>query len=161
MSAAPPPPAAPPPAAPRLGSVDGSAPPGVTLTVDGSGISNGSRDLAPGTYTARCTAGPLSESTTVTVRAGARTALRCYAPTRTVRVVTTGGAWATVVVDGQPGPQTPAALELPVGRHTVFVRRNGYDVLNDDLVTVDVPPRFTDAPLPPVRLSFQVQAQAP
>ncbi|WP_412068660.1 serine/threonine-protein kinase [Rubrivirga sp. IMCC43871] len=157
VAQAPPTRTAPPPAAPQMGAVDGSAPAGVTLTVDGSGISNGSRDLAPGTYTARCSAGPLSETTTITVRAGQRTPVRCYAPARTVRVVTTGDGWAAVVVDGQTGPQTPTQLQLPVGRHTVFVRRRGYEVVNDDLVTVDVPPRFTDSPLPPVDLSFQVR----
>ena len=31
----------------------------------------------------------------------------------------------TVVVDGQPGAQTPTQVTLPVGRHTIIVRRRG------------------------------------
>ena len=116
--------------------------------------------MSPGTYTARCQAGPLSETTRVTVTAGQRSAVRCYAPPRVVRVTTTGaeGAWMTVVVDGQPGGQTPTQVTLPVGRHTIIVRRRGYEVVGQDMMTVDVPPRFAPDPLPPVPLAFEVRS---
>ena len=153
----------PPPAAPQVGYVDASLAPGVTLSIDGSGISsNGSRELRPGTYTARCQAGPLSESTRITVSPGQRTPVVCYAPARVVRVsVTSTDAerpWMSVVVDGQAQGQTPTQVALPVGRHTVIVRRRGYEVVGDDMVTVDVPPRFTSDPLDPLPLTFQVRA---
>ncbi|PAP75741.1 serine/threonine-protein kinase [Rubrivirga marina] len=151
------------PAAPQVGFVDASLAPGVTLSIDGSGISsNGSRELRPGTYTARCQAGPLSESTRITVSPGQRTPVACYAPARVVRVsVTSTDAerpWMSVVVDGQAQGQTPTQVTLPVGRHTVIVRRRGYEVVGEDMVTVDVPPRFSSDPLPPVPLTFQVRA---
>ncbi len=153
--------AAPPPA---MGAVDGIAAAGVTLTVDGSSISNASKQLAPGTYTARCAAGPLSETTSVTVSPGQRTSVQCYAPARAVRVSTSGaeGAWMSVILNGQAvqGGQTPTQISLPVGRHTVFVRRRGFDVVNDQIVTVDVPPRFTPEPLPAVPVAFQIRAAA-
>ena len=163
--ASPPPQAqAAPPAAVQMGAVDGVAPAGVTLTVDGSSISNASRQLAPGTYTARCAAGPLSETTRVTVSPGQRTPVQCYAPTRAVTVSTSSAEgdnpWMSVVVNGQAQGQTPTQLNLPVGRHTVFVRRRGFEVVNDDIVTVDVPPRFSPDPLPAVRAAFQVRAAA-
>ncbi len=156
-------PQAPRPAAgPRTGTVDVTLDAGVTLSIDGSGISGGSRDLAPGTYTARCQAGPLSETTRVTVTAGQRSSVRCYAPQRAVRVsVSSSDAerpWMSVVVDGQAQGQTPTQVMLPVGRHTVIVRRRGYEVVGQDMVTVDVPPRFSPDPLPPVPLSFEVRA---
>ena len=115
------------PAPARMGTVDVTMDAGVTLSLDGSSMSGGSREMSPGTYTARCQAGPLSETTRVTVTAGQRSAVRCYAPSRVVRVTTTGaeGAWMTVVVDGQPGAQTPTQVTLPVGRHTIIVRRRG------------------------------------
>ncbi|MGB3544621.1 protein kinase domain-containing protein [Rubrivirga sp.] len=155
---------APPPvqSAPAMGAVDGIAAAGVTLTVDGSSISNTSRQLAPGTYTARCAAGPLSETTRVTVSPGQRTPVQCYAPARAVRVTTSGaeGAWMSVVVNGNAQGQTPTQISLPVGRHTVFVRRRGFEVINDQIVTVDVPPRFSPDPLPAVPVAFQVRAAA-
>ena len=146
-----------------MGFVDASVAPGVTLSIDGSSIpSNGSREIRPGTYTARCEAGPLSESTRVTVAPGARTPLACYAPVRVVSVgVTSTDAerpWMTVVVDGEPQGQTPTQVTLPVGRHTVIVRRRGYEVVGEDMVTVDVPPRFVSESLPTLPLSFQVRA---
>ena len=152
-----------PPPPPRMGFVDASVAPGVTLSIDGSSIpSNGSREIRPGTYTARCEAGPLSESTRVTVAPGARTPLACYAPVRVVSVgVTSTDAerpWMTVVVDGEPQGQTPTQVTLPVGRHTVIVRRRGYEVVGEDMVTVDVPPRFVSESLPTLPLSFQVRA---
>ena len=157
-------PTRPPPAPIAMGFVDAAVAPGVTLSVDGSGMSGGSRDLRPGTYTARCQAGPLSDTQTITVTAGQRTPITCYAPARSVRVsvtATDGGEtpWMSVVVDGavQPG-QTPTRVSLPVGRHTVFVKRRGYAVVGHDMVTVDVPPRFSPDPLPPVPLSFQVRS---
>ena len=153
------------PAAPQVGYVDASLAPGVTLSIDGSGISStGSRELRPGTYTARCQAGPLSESSRITVSPGQRTSVACYAPARVVRVsVTSSDAerpWMSVVVDGEAQGQTPTQVSLPVGRHTVIVRRRGYEVVGEDMVTVDVPPRFTSDPLPPVPLTFQVRAES-
>lgn len=153
----------PPPSAPQVGFVDASLAPGVTLSIDGSSISsNGSRELRPGTYTARCQAGPLSESTQITVSPGGRTPVVCYAPARVVRVsVTSTDAerpWMSVVVDGQAQGQTPTQVALPVGRHTIIVRRRGYEVVGEDMVTVDVPPRFTSASLDPLPLTFQVRA---
>ncbi|MEM0962862.1 MAG: serine/threonine-protein kinase [Bacteroidota bacterium] len=151
------------PAAPAVGTVAGVAPAGVTLSVNGSSITNGSQALAPGTYTARCEAGPLSETSTVTVSPGQTTTVQCYTPARAVRVTVTSTdpttPWMSVVVNGSVQAQTPTEISLPVGRHTVFVRRRGYEVLNDQMVTVDVPPRFTSAPLPPVPVSYQVRAQ--
>ena len=148
------------PAPARMGTVDVTMDAGVTLSLDGSSMSGGSREMSPGTYTARCQAGPLSETTRVTVTAGQRSAVRCYAPSRVVRVTTTGaeGAWMTVVVDGQPGAQTPTQVTLPVGRHTIIVRRRGYEVVGQDMVTVDVPPRFSPDPLPPVPLAFEIRS---
>ena len=145
-----------------MGLVDATVAPGVTLSVDGSGMSGGSRELRPGTYTARCQAGPLSDTRTLTVRAGQRTPVSCYAPVRSVRVSVTaadGGEtpWMSVVVDGAAQGQTPTQVSLPVGRHSVFVKRRGYAVVGEDMVTVDVPPRFSPDPLPPVPLSFQVR----
>lgn len=149
-----------------MGFVEAVVPAGVTLSVDGSSISSGSRELRPGTYEARCTAGPVFETTRVTVTAGQRTPIQCYAPSRTARIsVTSTDAerpWMTVVVDGQPQGQTPTQVTLPVGRHSVFVRRRGYEIVGQDMVTVDVPPRFSPDPLPAVPLSFQVRStQAP
>ena len=63
----------------------------------------------------------------------------------------------TVVVNGEPQGQTPTQITLPVGRHSVFVRRRGYEVVGQDMMTVDVPPRFSSASLAPVPLSFQVR----
>jgi hypothetical protein len=150
------------PAPARMGTLDIAMDAGVTLSLDGSGMSSGSREMRPGTYTARCQAGPLSESTRVTVAAGQRASVRCYAPARVVRVsVTSTDAerpWMTVVVDGQPGGQTPTQVTLPVGRHTIIVRRRGYEVVGQDMMTVDVPPRFSPDPLPPVPLAFEVRA---
>ncbi len=151
------------PATPQVGFVDASLAPGVTLSIDGSSISsNGSRELRPGTYTARCQAGPLSESTRITVSPGQRTPVVCYAPARVVRVsVSSTDAerpWMSVVVDGQAQGQTPTQVALPVGRHTIIVRRRGYEVVGEDMVTVDVPPRFTADPLAPLPLTFQVRA---
>ncbi len=152
----------PPPSGPRTGTVEVAVAAGVTLSLDGSSITGGSRELAPGTYTARCQAGPLSESTRVTVTAGQRSAVRCYAPARVARVsVTSSDAerpWMSVVVDGQVQGQTPTQVTLPVGRHTVIVRRRGYEVVGQDMVTVDVPPRFSPDPPPPVPLTFEVRA---
>ena len=137
---------------------------GVTLSVDGSGISSGSRDLRPGTYTAVCAAGPLSESMRVTVSPGQRTPVRCYASERVVSVSATSDdpsrPWMGIVVDGQAQGQTPAQITLRTGRHVVFVRRRGYTVVGEDRQTVDVPPRFSPSPLPPVALSFQVRSEA-
>ena len=156
----------PPPDTPRMGTVTVAAPAGVTLSIDGSSISSGSREFRPGTYEARCSAGPVFETTRVTVTAGQQTPVRCYAPTRAVRIsVTSSDAerpWMTVVVNGEPQGQTPTQVTLPVGRHSVFVRRRGYEVVGEDMMTVDVPPRFSPDPLAPVPLSFQVRsAQAP
>ena len=146
---------------PQMGIVDAVVPVGVTLSVDGSSISSGSRDLRPGTYEARCSAGPVSESTSITVRAGQRTPIQCHAPTRAVRINATStdgeSPFMTVVVNGEPQGQTPTQITLPVGRHSVFVRRRGYEVVGQDMMTVDVPPRFSSASLAPVPLSFQVR----
>jgi len=152
----------PPPATPRMGTLMATVPAGVTLSIDGSSISSGPRDLRPGTYEARCTAGPVFESTRITVTAGQQTPIQCYAPTRAVRVsasATDGDSpWMSVVVNGEAQGQTPTQVTLPVGRHSVFVRRRGYEVVGEDMRTVDVPPRFSPNPLAPVPLSFQVRS---
>ena len=154
-----------PPAAALVGTVDATVDAGVTLSIDGSGMGQESRDLRPGTYTAVCTAGPLSESTRVTVSPNQRTAVRCTAAPRVVSVSTTSDdpsrPWMTVVVDGQAQGQTPAQITLGPGRHTVSVRRRGYTVVGEDSQTIDVPPRFSAGALPPVALSFRVMPDAP
>ncbi len=154
-----------PPAAVLVGTLDATVDGGVTLSVDGSGMGQESRDLRPGTYTAVCTAGPLSESTRVTVSPNQRTAVRCTAAPRVVSVSTTSDdpsrPWMTVVVDGQAQGQTPTQITLGPGRHTVSVRRRGYVVTGDASQTVDVPPRFSGGALPPVALSFRVVPETP
>jgi hypothetical protein len=64
----------------------------------------------------------------------------------------------SVVVNGETQGQTPTQVTLPVGRHSVFVRRRGYEVVGQDMTTVDVPPRFSPDPLPAVPLSFEVRS---
>jgi hypothetical protein len=135
---------------------------GVTLSLDGSSIGQGSRDLPPGTYTVTCQAGPLSESMRVTISPNQRTPVRCYAPSQVVSVSATSDdparPWMSIVVNGETVGQTPGRVTLGPGRNTVFVRRRGYEVVGQDIVTVDVPPRFTpDAPAP-MPLSFQFRA---
>jgi len=152
--------------APRAstGTLTVSAAPGVTLALDGSGISDGSREVAPGTYAVRCSAGPLSETTRVTVQPGQQSLVQCHAATRTVSVnVASDDAerpWMTLLVDGQPQGQTPAQVTLPVGRHTLSVRRRGYSVVGAETQTVDVPPSFSPSPLPAVSVQFQVRADS-
>jgi hypothetical protein len=46
-----------------------------------------------------------------------------------LRVVTVSGGrtlWAEVRVDGQPYGATPVSLDLPAGRHSVRVERDGF-----------------------------------
>lgn len=152
------------PQGPSMGVVDAEVDAGVTLSVDGSGMSSGSRDLRPGTYTAVCSAGPLSETTRVTVTPNQRTPLRCYAAERVVSVSAASGdaerPWMGIVVDGQAQGQTPGRVTLATGRHTVFVRRRGFSVDGDDTQTVDVPPRFSPGPHAPVSLTFRVRSDA-
>ncbi|MEO0556831.1 MAG: serine/threonine-protein kinase [Bacteroidota bacterium] len=152
----------PPPTTPQVGSIDAVVPAGVTLSVDGSSISSGSRDLRPGTYEARCSAGSLSSTTRVTVTAGQRTPIQCYTPTQAVRISVTStdaeSPWMSVVVNGEALGQTPTQVTLPVGRHSVFVRRRGYEVIGEDMRTIDVPPSFSPNPPAPVPLSFQVRS---
>lgn len=148
--------------APRAstGTLSVAGAPGVTLALDGSGISDGSREVAPGTYAVRCSAGPLSETTRVTVQPGQQSLVQCHAVPRTVSVsaASDDGAWMTILVDGQPQGQTPAQVALPVGRHTISVRRRGYSVVGAETQTVDVPPSFSPTGLPPVSVQFQVRA---
>ncbi len=148
--------------APRAatGTLTVAAAPGVTLALDGSGISDGSREVAPGTYAVRCQAGPLSETSRVTVQPGQQSLVQCHAVPRTVSVSATSddGAWMTILVDGQAQGQTPAQVTLPVGRHTISVRRRGYSVVGAETQTVDVPPSFSPTGLPPVSVQFQVRA---
>jgi len=68
--------------------------------------------------------------------------------------------WMTLLVDGQPQGQTPAQVTLPVGRHTLSVRRRGYSVVGAETQTVDVPPSFSPSPLPAVSVQFQVRADS-
>ena len=162
------PPRQPPPSSgpqgPSMGTVDIEVDAGVTLSVDGSGMSSGSRDFRPGTYTAVCAAGPLSETTRVTVTPNQRTPVRCYASERVVSVSAASDdaerPWMGIVVDGQAQGQTPGRVTLPTGRHTVFVRRRGFSVDGDDTQTVDVPPRFSPGPHAPVSLTFRVRSDA-
>lgn len=138
------------------------AAPGVTLSLDGSGIGQGSREMPPGTYTLTCSAGGLSATSRVSIRAGQPTPARCYAPSQVVRVAATSDdpsrPWMTIMVNGEANGQTPGQITLPPGRNTVFVRRRGFEVVGQDIATVDVPPRFTpDAPAP-ITLSFQFRA---
>lgn len=150
------------PAAPAVGWLSATAAPGVTLALDGSGISEGSHELRAGTYTVRCQAGPLSETTRVTIRSAQQTPVQCYAPTRTVSVnVASDDAsrpWMSLVVDGQVQGQTPAQVTLGPGRHTVTVRRRNFTVVGETTQTVDVPPSFSPGPLAPVALQFDVRS---
>jgi predicted Ser/Thr protein kinase len=144
----------PPPPAPGMISVAERS--GLVYSIGGTRV-DGSRSLAPGTYTVQCASGGMSSETRIRVRSGETANVTCHTE-QTVNVSAAfedgPSSWVAVRVNGANAGQTPTRLTLGPGRHSVGVQRDGYEVLTSDQV-IEVRPSFE--PLPVQRLSFRVR----
>ena len=130
---------------------------GVVYSVAGSRV-DGSRSLAPGTYSVQCASGGMSSETRVRVQSGETANLSCYTEQQVnVAAAFEDGpsSWVAVRVNGTNiGQTTPTRLTLGPGRHTISVQRDGYEVLTPEQV-LEIRPSFE--PLEVQRLSFRVR----
>jgi len=118
---------------PKTGHVAVTDPAGDVLRVLVDGIDVGATpwegDLPPGSHVI---AGRSSKSTaaaqTIDVAAGSAASIKLVASASTGRVeVTTSDGQGFIILDGKPVAEGTFASELPVGPHTIRVKREGYE----------------------------------